>query len=133
MKNIWHNNSGFISLTLVLVVLGALMAVTLAVGLRGISEVQSGLYGNQGNRVLQVAEACSEEAYLRLKLDSSYVGGIIDVNGDGCEVSVAGAGATRTITATATRKGFTREVVSTVYLNENVAGTAKGIDLTKWE
>ena len=121
------------SLMAVLVIIAATTVIALSVGMSGISEVQSGLYINQGNDTLHFADSCAEEAYYRLKLDSTYTGGTVDLGGNSCTITVSGGGSTRTITAEAVIGNFTRTITSDVTLESNSGGEASTIDLTQWQ
>lgn len=116
----------------VLIIAGVTLAVATTIAMSGINEMFQGDDAYKSQRVLEIADGCAEEAYFRLKKNSSYSGGTIPYDGVNCTVTIGGAGATRTITSSATLDDFTRTISSDVTFTSNIAGNTEGIDLTEW-
>lgn len=97
-----------------------------------IDEILSSLASDQSQHALHLADGCADEAAYRLKLNSSYVGGVVPFSGGSCTVVVSGSGSTRTITSTVVLGDYTRAVQTQVTFTSNIAGTADGVDVTAW-
>lgn len=126
-------NHGFVSLITVIVISAIILSVGLTISLLGVNELLFGFIADQSHQALQMADACTEEAYFRLKKNSSYTGGTLSLGGGSCTATVTGSGTTRTITVSATVGNFTRRITTNVTLTSNAAGNTEGIDLTHWE
>jgi len=117
----------------VLIISVIALSIGVAVALLGSNELIFGLTAEQSHSLLQQADGCAEEAYLRLKKDPAYTGGSIPYADGTCTVVVTGGGSTRTVTSTLTIGNFTKSVEADVSLQANTAGNAEGIDVTAWE
>lgn len=133
MKNIIKDNSGLASLVAVIIISIVTLSIALSIALSGMTEVQSSLFTSKSNKALQLADSCAEEAYFRLKLDSTYSGGNLNLGSDSCGISISGTGNTRTITTSATVDRFTRFVNADVNFVTNNSGNSKATDLTQWQ
>lgn len=127
------NQQGVASLIIVVVIVSILAGIAFVITQLSINELVIDFGADRSARLLQIADTCAEEAYYRLKLDSSYTGSSYSLGDGSCTVVVAGAGSTRTITVSATVDEFTRDFVSDVSLTSNLAGNSAGTDLTDWE
>ncbi len=125
--------AGYLGVVSVLIIAIISLAVVIGVTILGNNELFYGYQFDQSNQALQLADACAEEAYLRLKLDASYTGGALSFTNGECEVSVMGIGTSRTLTAEAVVGAATRTLELEVDLLANADATAEGIDLTQWK
>lgn len=133
MKNLLNDNSGLAALVTVIVISVATLSIALTIAFSGITEVQTGLFISTSSKALLIADSCAEEAYYRLKLDNSYTGGTINIEGHSCTVAVTGAGPTRSINSSATVNNFTQTIISDISLVTNISTNANGTDLTQWQ
>lgn len=127
------NQQGFLAVVTVVMVSAITLTFAVTLAVLGINESLLGYTADQSQDALQASEACSEEAYFRLKRDSSYTGGTIPLGSGTCTISISGSGSTRTINTSATEGDFTREVEADVTFQSNIAANTEGIDLTHWE
>jgi type II secretory pathway component PulK len=65
------NNQGYIALVTVLIILAVGIIIGVTVSLNAVNEMQMGLSSNQSEQAFYVADACADEAILRLKRDAS--------------------------------------------------------------
>ena len=113
-----RNRSGAM-LIITVVVLGAVaLAVVISGALRGLNEMSMGIAEVRSRESLAGADACTEEAMLRLTLDSSYVGATVTVGSTVCTIAVTSPTATtRSILVTAVRDRWTARVRTVVDLS----------------
>ena len=118
MKNLYTpsiQNNGFIALVSVLIVSALLIVIGLGTSLRGIDTTELSLSDSLSLQARHLADACAEEALMKLKSNFNYAGNeIIIVEGaDACTiVSVLGSGNTnRVINVEAYVNGYKKKVV----------------------
>lgn len=78
---------GFIALITVLIILGVILLIGLGISQLSISEAQMGLQKSQSSQAFYLANLCAEDALMKLKNDSNYLGNetIIAENGS-CQI-----------------------------------------------
>ena len=126
------NQSGVIALITVLIIMSILLTIGTTAALLGVNELQLSFSGTQAQKALQMTEICAEEAYLKLKKNSSYATGSITLTEGSCGFIISGSGTDRTITASSTLDNFTRTITASTTLTSNPAGTAEGIEIDEW-
>lgn len=109
-----ENAGGYVALISVLLLGALLLIIGLGSSLRGISAGEASLGVELSSEALLLADACAEEAIIRLRSDFGYAGGetILIGGSDPCTVvSVSGSGATdRSVIAEADVNGWKRRV-----------------------
>lgn len=86
--------SGYIALTTVLVVM--IVVLTFLISTQGITSgsLQSSLAGVLGKETYVVAESCLNDTLIRLRRDSSYSGGTLNVSAGSCTITISDVSAT---------------------------------------
>lgn len=109
------NSRGYIALVSVLIVSALLLVAGLGTSLRGIDTTETALSDTLSLQARHLADACAEEALMKLKSNFNYTGNeIIIVEGaDACTiVSVSGTGNTnRVIRSEAYVNGYKKKIV----------------------
>jgi hypothetical protein len=127
-------SSGVIGLLAVIMIGAMMLAGGITIAFIGQSQVilAGDVDGEHVTRML--ATSCVEEAAHRLKLNASYVGGVIPLGSiaNSCTAVVTGSGTTRTLTATTTYGDYTKTIVATLTKKSNVAASASGWSVTAW-
>ncbi len=118
---------GFVSLLVVMVMIGSIVVVGAALSEASISELQHGYFAERSEVAWEAVEACAEEAAMRLKRSGSYVGGTLAVGDASCTIDVGGTNPSRTFSATSTVDQFAPSVSGTM----TVVG--RNVTLTGWE
>jgi len=85
------------ALTSMLIISAIALGIAVSVSLLGVDEVKSSADFKNGQLALLVSKSCVEEALFRLKDDSSYGGGTLNVGNGACNINVSGTGEDRTI------------------------------------
>ena len=70
--------------------------------LLGLGELDLGYTKQKGGEASSIADACIEESLRRLRLDSNYSGGSLNINDNSCIINIQSSGNNRTITTTST-------------------------------
>lgn len=97
-KNMNKNNQkGFMALTSILIISAISLGIAVSISLLGVGESKSSLALKKGQEALTIAQACGEESLFRLKKDSTYTSGSLNVGNGTCNISVTGSGADRTV------------------------------------
>lgn len=109
----------------VLIVSAVVVAIAMSTTLIGIGEGKTGLLHWNGSNGLYLAEGCMEDALLRLRANSTYVGGIITRPEGSCTATVTG-GPTYTVAVTATNATATRRI-------QVVATRTDKITISSWK
>ncbi|MFA5134896.1 MAG: hypothetical protein WC505_03875 [Patescibacteria group bacterium] len=116
-----HNQGGYIALIAVLIIVVVTLSIGLSMNVLSIGETQSGLRTQQAVQSFTAADACMQEAYLRLEQSGSYAGGSLNVGFGSCTITVVDSGPVqKTITVTADVSGIQRKFESTVTLTGSV-------------
>lgn len=125
MKN---KKQGFIAITSVLIISAVVLAITINVSLLSIGQGQAGLALTKGEDTLAFVDGCAEDALLKLRASSAYVGGNITRPGvEGtCTVTVASGGSTYTLTVSTINTLYKRTV-------QVVVNRGSAITLTSWK
>ena len=86
--------SGYIALTTVLVVM--VVVLTFLISAQGISSsgLKSSLAGILGSESYIVTESCLNDTLIRLRRDSSYSGGTLNVSSGSCTITITDVSAT---------------------------------------
>lgn len=103
----------YIALITILIATGAILLVSLNVGLFAISESNMGLIESQSIGAYYLANACAEYAILRIKNNLNYPGNqTLDINGGSCYIySPEGTGnQNRVIKVTGILDNLTRKI-----------------------
>ncbi len=101
------NQSGLTALVTLVIISFVALLVALSVNLISISEMQMGFEKSRSAKAFWAAEACLDEALIRLKRDPSYSGGSLTVDSvTNCTISIAPSGSKRIITTVGTVDGI---------------------------
>ncbi|MDD5040429.1 MAG: hypothetical protein PHY34_04750 [Patescibacteria group bacterium] len=122
-----HNQGGYIALIAVLIIVAVTLAIGLALNLLGIGETQAGYEKQLSVQSFTIADSCMHEAYIRLRADSAYAGGSLNVGQGSCSITVTADGPNRTIRAASDIQGVQRKIESAITLS----GTS--VKLISWQ
>ncbi|MDQ3099381.1 MAG: hypothetical protein M3Q44_06565 [bacterium] len=121
-----RNQSGYIAITIVLLLSVVVVAVGTTVAYLAIGEGQASLALSKGEENLDLAEGCMEDALINARNSISYASETISRPEGACTITVSKAGTTWTITATPTTTDYRRSVQAVVVRN------GYGVTLTSW-
>ena len=125
---------GFVALITVLVVMVVLVTIGVTISSIGVNQVALALTFNDGEQAFAIADACAEEGYQRLKLDSGFTGTSFSLNGGACSLTVTNTGgATRSIQGTGTYNNAIRIVLVGVTVNANSQGNTHKVKINSWK
>jgi hypothetical protein len=79
---------GYIALTTVLVIMIVLITVLVSTQSITSGAIRSSLAGILGKESYVVAESCMNDALIRLRRDSSYMGGTLNISTGSCTITV---------------------------------------------
>lgn len=120
-------NNGFVAVSVVLILIVVIVSISSTVTLLSIGEAQSGLRLYQGEDNLQFVEGCVEDAILKVRANSSYLGGTITRPEGSCTVTINSPNPNWDITVSSSAIDFQRKIQVTF-----TRGT-KNITLTSWK
>jgi hypothetical protein len=110
-----QKNSGYVALFAVIITSALLLVIGLGASMRGIDSLSLSEAGTYSLEARLLADACAEEALMKLKSDLSYTGNesIIVSGAESCSiVSVSGSGNTdRTVITEASVNGYVRRLM----------------------
>jgi len=99
MIKIKTNQQGIAALVVIVIVAAVGLLVAQSASFLGLGELGLGYTSQKGGEAFALADGCMEEAFRRIRLDTSYTGNpsLTVVNGS-CTISVVVSGSDRTIT-----------------------------------
>jgi len=128
MKEEKHNNQiGAVALISILIVMAVTLAVALSINLASISELKMGFAESKSATSLAGADACIDEALIRLTWDDTYTGGTLDLSGNSCIIGIQGSGDSRTIHTTSTVDILIRKIKVAVDMS------GENLSITSWQ
>jgi hypothetical protein len=111
MKNIIIDKRGMSMLIVMIVVATVALLVGTTVALASLDEEKIGLHHGGAIITLTATEGCAEHALSSLRIDDSYLGEVLSINGVTCTITVSGAGLSRTLSVQSIRGGmYTRNI-----------------------
>lgn len=130
MKNKNNMKEGFIALTSVLIISSLVLLISIGLSARSISETNIAMSQQLSNKALALADACAEDALLKLRSDFNYAGNeTIMINGsDSCDIlSVEGSGGLNRIIKTESDvRGYKKKIrINIAQLNP--------LQITSWQ
>ncbi len=93
---------GFAALFLVVVLGGVALMIVVGVTVVGFGNIERAFLHVRADGASTIADGCIEEALLRLRLDQQYRGGVLNLNGGSCILSVVPDGDEYLIRTTST-------------------------------
>ena len=126
----FKNQTGYIALSTVIVILVVIIAISLTVAFSSISEAQSGLALFKGESSLNFVEGCAEDVMLKIRTDGTYAVTSFTRPEGTCSITY-NAGTTRPttwdITVTTADTAYKRSI-RTIFTRNAVTG----LTLTSW-
>ncbi len=113
------NEKGYIALISIIIITAVILVIGISINLSGVNEIQMSISENQSQESFSVAEAGISEAMIRLKRDSEYLGGDLNIGNGSCNIEVISGGSNQTITATSIVNDLIRKIETVVELNGN--------------
>lgn len=111
MKKILNNNQqGVAALLTIVIISAAVLIMAFTASLLGLGELDLGFTSQKGGEALSAADSCIEEALRRLRLDSNYSGGTLNVGNGSCIINITANGNDRTITAESTIGDYHKKI-----------------------
>jgi len=98
-QSIINNERGQIALISLLIILAVVLTIGLSVNLLSIGEMKMGFTESESSKTFYSADACIEEALMRLKRDPDYNGGNLNVDNIYCIITITANGNQRVITS----------------------------------
>lgn len=120
-------NNGFVAISVVLILIVIIVSIGSTITLLSIGEAQSGLRLYQGEDNLQFVEGCVEDVILKVRANSSYLGGTITRPEGSCIVAVNSGNPNWDVTVSSNATDFQRKIQATFTRG------AKNISLTSWK
>lgn len=120
-------SSGFTVITTILIIGVAALIMGYSASLLGLGELEMGYSSSRGSEAFYLADGCMEETLRRLKIDSGYLGEVLNLGDGSCTITVVPSGGNRTITVT----GSIFEYHKTIEVNLVLSGS--DIVITSWE
>jgi hypothetical protein len=101
-NNLTKDNNGLAAILVVIIIGAATLLMARGAAFLGLGELDMGQTSAKGNETYYLAEACLEEALLRLKIDNDFVvtDYVLPIGDKSCRLTVSGPNSEKTITAT---------------------------------
>ncbi|MFH1661925.1 MAG: hypothetical protein ABIA02_02420 [Candidatus Falkowbacteria bacterium] len=112
-----NNNRGMAALLTVVIIAAATLIMAFNASLLGLGELDMGYTSQKGAEASSIADGCVEEAMRRLRLDSNYSGGTLNIGSGSCIIGIVADGNNRTITVTGTAQEFHKKIQATATLS----------------
>ncbi len=105
-----QKQKGFIALSMVILLVAIVIAISTTVALLSVGEADSALSLTNGESTLDFVEGCAEDALLKARANTTYTSGNITRPEGTCTVVVSKAGSTWTLTVSTTATAYVRTV-----------------------
>ena len=112
--------NGFIALVSVLIISAIAIIIGVSISLLGMSELQMGFSENQSFKAFNYADACTEEALERLRINWANYSGSLSFDEGSCTINTVVSGGSATINLVGTVDNFTRKIQISVDSSLNV-------------
>ena len=106
-------------LLLVIVLTASALIIASSILFLGLGELDMGYTYQCGEEAFAVVDGCIEETLMRLKLESDYTGGNLDLGDGKCIISIAGDTTNKTIYATSTVNNCSKRIETNIGLISN--------------
>ena len=127
VNNFYTNEKGIVALLTIVIVATTALIMSFSVAFLGLGELDMSYTNQRGSEAFSVADGCMEEALRRIKINTNYNGGSLNL-GDGlCIIEVVATGADRTITVIGTVDKYNKKIETKITLAGNV------IAINSWE
>ena len=127
LKLVANCQSGMTALITIVIIVTATLIMAYSASLLGMGELDMGYTASRGAETFSVADGCMEEAFRRIKLDTSYNGGSLDLGNGSCIIVVEANGNNRTVTVTGTVEEYNKKIKAIITLSNNI------ITINSWE
>lgn len=87
-----NNEKGMVALVTIIIVAAATLIMAFNASLLGIGELDLGYTSQKASEAMSVADSCAEEALRRLRFDSGYSGGSLNVGDGSCIIDIVNSG-----------------------------------------
>ena len=118
--NIYNNQSGVAALLVVIIISAAVLVMAYSASVLGLGELEMGYTSQKGGEVFILTDGCAEEALYRLRLDSNYSGGALNLSQGSCIIDIVALGDDRIITVTGTVDDYNKKIEVGITLAGNV-------------
>lgn len=115
-----QTESGFLAISMVLVIAAVVLAIAVSVTYSSIGEGQTSLAMTNGEQSLNLVEGCTEDALLKIRSSASYSGGTISRPEGSCIITM-GSG---TFTVVPVGAKYTRSIQVNYTRNTKVTVTS---------
>ena len=132
MKFRSHNQSGFIALTSVLLILAVASAAAIVVTYSSINEAQSGLALYKGEQNLAFVEGCTEDYLLKIRMNAGYTGGNVTRPDGTCTATIFPGGLSWSFTNTSLSTPYQRQITTAFTRYSFSIFNTPGIHMTTW-
>ena len=106
-----NDNRGAIALLTILIVGGAVLAMSLGAAIVAFDELDGGDFLIKGEKALSITEGCVDEGALMLRANSGLTNASFSLGGGTCEVEVFDNSEKYIINATSTLDGYSKRVI----------------------
>jgi hypothetical protein len=106
----YDNEEGVVAMLVVVIICAVALLMSVGAARLGLGEMESGFVAQKSDQTLNAGEGCMEEALERLRKDSSYTGGNLNIYEGSCIITVVANGAARTITTSVTAGEYNKKI-----------------------
>ena len=118
------NNNGFIALTSLMVVTALVILIGISVSALSINDLQSSFAAFKNEELIDIGDACIEDALLKLNEDNSLPSSITLLGGS-CTIAInSQVGSNWDFTVTASKEGYTKKIRVSANRTSTVAITS---------
>jgi hypothetical protein len=113
------NQKGVAALLTIVIIAAATLIMAFNSSLLGLGDLELGYTLQKGGEATSIADACIEETMRRLRLESDYSGGTLNIGENSCIINVESSGNNRTITTTSTVDIYHKKIKVTATLSDS--------------
>jgi Tfp pilus assembly protein PilX len=106
----YDNEKGVAALLVVVIICVVALLIAVGASRLGLGEMEAGYVKQKNDQTINSAEGCMEEALERLRRNSAYAGGSLNISEGSCIITVVANGTARTITTSVTAGEYNKKI-----------------------
>ncbi|PIS04601.1 MAG: hypothetical protein COT81_05655 [Candidatus Buchananbacteria bacterium CG10_big_fil_rev_8_21_14_0_10_42_9] len=108
--NFKDNHGGYIAMISLLIISAVILSIGLSVNSRSAEELSMGFAASRAHMAKTLAEACLEDALLKLRLDFNSYSDSLVINGNTCIINAVVTAPTAVVTVSGTVQEYTQQI-----------------------
>ncbi|HMB26384.1 MAG TPA: hypothetical protein VKP03_03125 [Patescibacteria group bacterium] len=111
------NKKGVAALLTIVIIAAAVLVMAYTASILGLGELEMGYTMQKAGGAFSLADACMEEALIKLRFDSSYSGENLNIDDGSCIIGVTGSGSDRTVISESSIDNYYKKIQAQITIS----------------